>query len=139
MNPGEYLESVALSLGEMRESAVFVGGMVRSLLVTDPAVPSVRPTDDVDVILEVHSRAEWAEIEPRLRGAGFKPDLRDGAPLCRYILVQAGKAEVTVDFMPLDTSIFGFSNRFYPSSQARLPQLQERLKDLTELSAPPPP
>lgn len=116
MNPSVYLESVALCLGDMNESVVFVGGMVRSLLVTDTAVPAVRPTLDVDVILEVHSRAEWANWEPRLRKAGFKPDLRDGAPICRYVISREGVADLTVDFLPLDESVFGFSNRFYPSA-----------------------
>lgn len=116
MNPREYLESVALSLGELRERFVFVGGMVRSLLVTDPAVPSVRPTLDVDLIVEIHSRTEWAELEPALRGAGFRPDMRKEAPLCRYLLSHPERPEVTVDFMPLDPSIFGFSNSFYPSA-----------------------
>lgn len=115
MNPSAYLESVALCLGDMNDSVVFVGGMVRSLLVTDAGVPAVRPTIDVDVILEVHSRAEWANWEPRLRNAGFKPDLRDGAPICRYVASGSG-ADVTVDFLPLDEAVFGFSNRFYPSA-----------------------
>lgn len=116
MTPTAYLELVALCLGDMNESVVFVGGMVRSLLVTDAAVPAVRPTLDVDVILEVHSRAEWANWEPRLREAGFKPDLRDGAPICRYVICRDGIADVTVDFLPLDESVFGFSNRFDPSA-----------------------
>jgi hypothetical protein len=64
----------------------------------------------------VHSRADWANWEPRLRKAGFKPDLRDDAPICRYLLSLEGVTDVTVDFMPLDESIFGFSNRFYPSA-----------------------
>lgn len=117
MNPYEYLEIVAGRLGDLRDEVVFVGGMVRGLLTTDPVVPGVRPTFDVDVIVEINSRAEWAELEPELRRLGFKPDMRDGAPLCRYILEEQAQ-EITVDLMPLDEKIFGFSNEWYPSAYA---------------------
>src|SRR5690606_33305492 len=79
--------------------------------------PGVRPTFDVDVIVEINSRAEWAELEPELRCRGFKPDMREGAPLCRYI-IDDGALEVTVDVMPLDEKVFGFSNEWYPAAYA---------------------
>jgi hypothetical protein len=44
------LRTVADRLGPTREELVFVGGMVRSLLITDPGAPPARPTDDIDVV-----------------------------------------------------------------------------------------
>ncbi len=48
------------------------------LWVTDPAAPAPRPTKDVDVVVEVTSRASFHEFEARLRALGFKEDQEDG-------------------------------------------------------------
>jgi len=58
MNPNDpnvfLLERVAEQLGEaLLEQLVFVGGAVAGLLITDPAMPEIRPTQDVDVICSV--------------------------------------------------------------------------------------
>ena len=50
--------AVASQLGELAQEVVFAGGAATGLLVTDPAIPDVRPTIDVDVIVEVISHAE---------------------------------------------------------------------------------
>jgi len=49
---------VARRLGSMRDEVAFLGGATTSLLITDPAYPQVRPTLDVDVIVEIASRLE---------------------------------------------------------------------------------
>ncbi len=46
----EQLVRVARALGDFRSEVVFVGGATLGLLVSDPAAPMVRPTDDVDVV-----------------------------------------------------------------------------------------
>lgn len=53
MNPNDpnvvLLGVVAVQLGEgLRRQMVFVGGAVAGLLVTDPAMPAIRATEDVD-------------------------------------------------------------------------------------------
>jgi hypothetical protein len=45
-------------LGPLVDKMVFLGGCATALLVTDPAAPEVRPTQDVDVITEVGSLAD---------------------------------------------------------------------------------
>ncbi|HEU5076780.1 MAG TPA: hypothetical protein VFU02_21470 [Polyangiaceae bacterium] len=59
MNVPEEIIVVASHLAALRERVVFVGGMVRGLLVTDPAIVGPRPTQDVDVILDVESYAAY--------------------------------------------------------------------------------
>ncbi|MCP4447623.1 MAG: hypothetical protein GY811_20130 [Myxococcales bacterium] len=44
------LVRVARALGDFRSEVVFVGGATLGLLVSDPAAPMVRPTDDIDVV-----------------------------------------------------------------------------------------
>jgi hypothetical protein len=84
-NPVELaaLRTVADRLGSLREEVVFVGGMVRSLLITDPGAPPARPTDDIDVIAAIGSRQEYYALAARLRALGFREDHREKAPLCR--------------------------------------------------------
>jgi hypothetical protein len=57
------------------------------------------------------SYAEYAEFGDRLRRLGFAEDIREGAPVCRWI--QQG---TTLDVMPLIEKILGFSNRWYRSA-----------------------
>ena len=98
-------------LRQLLPEIVFVGGCATGLLIDDPAAASVRGTYDVDVIAEIGSYAEYAVFSERLRALGFKEDTREGAPLCRWT-----HGELTLDVMPLDSQVLGFSNRWYPDA-----------------------
>ena len=104
---------VARHLGELRDRVVFVGGMVRSLLVTDPAAGRARPTDDVDLIVDVPSTPAYYEFQRSLRDQRFREAYEEGAPLCRMIV-----NHVRVDVMPVDPAILGFSNVWYVGAHA---------------------
>jgi hypothetical protein len=91
-------------LGEL----VFVGGCVTALLISDTAAADVRPTFDVDAIAEITSYAGYTEFSEKLRKLGFQEDKREGAPLCRW-----RQHTTTLDVMPLDAKILGFSNSWY--------------------------
>jgi hypothetical protein len=56
------LEQVAFHLGNLLDQVVFVGGAVTSLLITDPAATEVRFTQDIDVIVQVISRADYYQL-----------------------------------------------------------------------------
>lgn len=66
---------------------------------------------DVDVIVEVASRLAYNRLEERLRERGFRNDLSEGAPICRWV---AGI--VVLDVMPIEKSILGFGNSWYKLS-----------------------
>jgi hypothetical protein len=91
-------------LGEL----VFVGGCATALLISDTAAADVRPTFDVDAIAEIKSYAGYTEFSEKLRKLGFQEDKREGAPLCRW-----RQRTTTLDVMPLDAKILGFSNSWY--------------------------
>jgi hypothetical protein len=97
------------ALGALTDACVFVGGSITSLLLTDPASPATRMTEDVDVILDIVSRVHLYEVEQKLRARGFgqRPD----NPICRWF-----KDSTVLDVMPLDAEILGFSNRWYPAA-----------------------
>lgn len=104
------LWTVARALGELTDEVVFVGGMIRELLITDPAAGPARPTRDVDCIVNAASRAEYYQLADRLRARGFAECTDEGAPLCRWTVTG-----VPVDVMPVDPEILGYSNVWYPS------------------------
>lgn len=103
----EQLIAAAEALRPLLSELVFVGGAVTTLLV-DEGAGAARPTLDVDAIAEITSYAEYAAFGERLGELGFSEDIREGAPLCRWV-----KGENVVDVMPLDARILGFSNRWY--------------------------
>lgn len=104
------LKAVARQLGTLRERVVFVGGMIRSLLVTDPAAGPARPTVDVDLIVDVPTQVALMQLGEQLRAVGFRESHEEGDPICRWVA-----SGVRVDVMPLDPAILGFSNVWYPS------------------------
>ncbi len=109
-NPNiDILMLVVEMLGELSDEMVFLGGCTTGLLITDQASPPVRETKDVDVIVEVTTRAEYYKLSKKLRERGFKEDKSEGAPLCRWEMEGA-----LLDVMPIDSKILGFSNVWYP-------------------------
>jgi predicted nucleotidyltransferase len=103
----EMLQTVAHALGPLKDKVVFVGGTIPSLLITDPAAPSLRPTKDVDLIVDTQKRQQYADFEAKLRGLGFQIQ---SPPICRY-----GIDDILVDVMTT-SNIQGFSDRWYPEA-----------------------
>jgi hypothetical protein len=102
------LQTVANGLGELKDEMVFVGGAVAELYADNPAASEIRPTLDVDCVIEISSRLQFAKMEENLRARGFKNDTSAGAPICRWIY-----KDIKVDVMPTDSNVLGFSNRWY--------------------------
>ena len=107
------MRSVAERLDQLGLDHVFLGGSVISLLLDHPGLVSIRPTVDVDVVIEVVAVERYAELESRLRGAGFDHDMRAGAPRCRWRL--AGNV---VDIMPADGGFLGLNTAWFPEALA---------------------
>ena len=120
------LISAARLLRPLLGELVFVGGTVTGLLVTDEAAADPRTTIDVDAIAEITSYAEYTAFGDRLRALGFLEDTRDGAPVCRWV-----HGGTTLDVMPLDEKILGFSNRWYRAAMKS--SVTQRLSDGLEI------
>lgn len=100
------IKAVANALDSLNEKVVFIGGATVSLYVSRP-VMEIRPTDDVDVIIEILNYKERAELEERLRKIGFSNDIDSGI-VCRYKI-----HSIVVDIMPTNDPSIGFSNKWY--------------------------
>ena len=104
-------QSVVRLLAPVLDELVFVGGCMTGLFITDPAASGIRPTKDVDAIVDVASYSKYAALADRLRAIGLAEDTTEGAPLCRW-----RHGALIVDVMPTDASVLGFSNRWYPDA-----------------------
>jgi hypothetical protein len=103
------LKAVNKVLQGLDQDFVFVGGATVSLYATDPdMINSVRPTDDVDIIVELASYKGYVALERKLMSLGFRNDITSGV-ICRYKI-----QGITVDIMPTHPEAIGFSNRWYP-------------------------
>ena len=103
----EMLELAARVLADLLDGdLVFVGGATVGLWGTDRAASDFRPTDDVDVIVEASSRADYYRFEERLRTLGFAND-RD--VVCRF---RHRAHPLVLDAMPIDAAILGFESRW---------------------------
>lgn len=114
MNPNDInvlmLESVAQRLGDdLLGELVFVGGAVAGLLITDPAMPAIRPTEDVDLLVRALTLADYHRVGDTLVARGFAHDMSPDAPICRWRV-----GGVAVDVMAALEGILGFSNPWYP-------------------------
>src|SRR5882757_3169286 len=100
------IKAVYTALEELANDFVFIGGATVSLYRDRPA-SEVRPTDDVDIVIELANYDGYANIEEQLRSKGFVNDTASGV-ICRYLV-----NGITVDVMPTNDGILGFSNQWY--------------------------
>ncbi len=129
-NLGQFLAAVA-ALEPLLDQVVFVGGCATGLLLTDPAAAPVRPTLDVDVIVEAASYAGLVALEGELRRLGFDQPRTEGTPVCRWV-----RGTLLVDFMPTDPAILGFSNRWYGPAMQQARRMQVGGKRIRLIAAP---
>ncbi|MEG3860932.1 hypothetical protein [Microcoleus sp. herbarium12] len=102
------LETAARVLSQVPVTIVFTGGATISLYLDEVAAPDIRPTDDVDCVVEITSKAEYYHFSNLLRILGLQETTESGAPLCRWQY-----EGISIDVMPCDESVLGFSNRWY--------------------------
>lgn len=120
------LQTVANGLGDLKDEMVFVGGSVAELYVSNPAASDIRPTLDVDCVVELSSKIAHAKLEEQLRAKKFTHDTTQGAPICRFIY-----KDILVDVMPTDSNVLGFTNIWYEEGVDN--KISKTLPDGTEV------
>ena len=108
------IKGVYHALCELQDSVAFVGGATVSLYMDNPEQSDVRPTNDVDVLIEIYSYADYAAIQEKLTRMKFEVD-SNSTIICRYKY-----QGLTVDIMPTDDAVLGFSNKWYKDGYARM-------------------
>jgi predicted nucleotidyltransferase len=114
------LELAADILGPLVDDVVFVGGATVHLWLTEAAAPPVRATDDVDVICDVTSYAEYQAFSERLRERALE-EAMDEPVICRWRHRESGLA---IDVMPTSEDVLGFSNPWYEVGIATAVELE---------------
>lgn len=109
MNSLEMLARIAKGLGPLKEKVVFVGGSTVSLYLTDPGAATVRPTEDVDCVIQVLTRGQYYKLEQELEQLGFRHVTEKDAPICRW-----SYRGLTADIMPTEGAVLNFKNSWYP-------------------------
>ena len=102
------LEEAAEKLGSLLDELVLVGGCAAGLLVTDPGSAPIRPTQDVDMLVEASTYSDYHAFGQRLVQRGFTQGQAADDPICRW-----KHGGLVLDVMPLDETVLGFSNRWY--------------------------
>lgn len=125
------LQTVANGLGNLKVDMVFVGGAVAELYASNPDLSDIRPTLDVDCVIELRSKTAHAKLENDLRALGFANDSSKGAPICRWVY-----QDILVDIMPSDSDVLGFTNMWYDEGIEN--KISKTLPDGTEIFVFPP-
>jgi len=130
----DLLERAAGALGPLVGDVVFVGGATLGLWITDAGAAPIRPTLDVDAVVEIASRAELHEFDAALRARDFRED-RESGVICRWKHGDPGD-ELTLDVMPTDAALLGFSNAW--QAEAYRQAVRRVLSAGTEVRVAPP-
>lgn len=101
------IKAVSNALAKLETPVVFAGGATVSLYADIDFREEARPTDDVDVVLELVAYKNYAAVELQLRAIGFVNDIHSKV-ICRYKY-----KGLLVDIMPTDEKVLGFSNKWY--------------------------
>jgi hypothetical protein len=106
----EMIQEVSKALQDLNKEVVFVGGSTVALYLNPDTANEIRPTDDVDIIIEIFTAAKYSVLSEKLLALKFIPDQSKNAPICRWKYLG-----IIVDVMPLEEKVLGFSNKYYKS------------------------
>jgi hypothetical protein len=102
------LEDAVRKLAPFLDEIVFVGGVTLGLLITDEGAAPIRGTNDVDVIAEIVTYADYIAFSERLREAHFTEDAGVNPLTCRW-----HNGALTLDVLALNEEVLGFTNIWY--------------------------
>lgn len=121
---------VAEALKHIKQDMVFVGGAVVSLYTDDPAADEIRPTQDIDMALNIVSLSHWEKVQTQLGALGFHPD-PFGHAICSYKY-----KDIPVDIMATEDGPLGPANCWYKIGFENLWTSKAKDQEIKILSAP---
>ncbi len=131
MTSAEQIEHLGAALHGFPVDCAFIGGGVLSLLITDPTASAVRVTMDVDVLADASTRVAYRRLDRPLRERGFRHDMSEGAPLCRWVL-----DGIRVDILPLHRDVLGWGSRWFREALAEARPIKVGAQTVRVVTAP---
>lgn len=125
----DVVAEIAVALGDLNKSIVFVGGAVVSVYVDDPAADEARPTEDIDLILTLIG-IDQQTLDKNLSELGFHLDIQSHK-ICTYRY-----NDIAVDIMPALDTLRGPTNRWYQVGFDSLQTIEVEDIEIQVLSAP---
>jgi len=107
----QQIELLADKLGDLCEEVVVVGACSPALILDIRTAPDLRPTGDVDIMVQADNYGRYFSFVERIKKKGFVE--RQGDPIGRYV-----SGELIVDVMPTEADVLGFTNRWYKKAFA---------------------
>ena len=98
------VEKVAISLEELNDDVIYVGGAVVSLYVTDEGAEQPRPTKDIDISVQISTYSQMDELREKLALKKIYP-----AP-SEKIMYRYSYEDILIDFIPFEETILGPTN-----------------------------
>lgn len=109
----------------------FGGGAIVGLLIHQTPFYTMRPTDDIDVIVSVITGRPYSDLEASIRRQGFEHDMTPQAPKCRWRY-----EGIQVDIMPSDDPTSGLHTKWFQEALKTACLVKVRGKDIPIISAP---
>ncbi|HSW60408.1 MAG TPA: hypothetical protein VLJ60_06380 [bacterium] len=86
---------------------VFIGGGILGFLIDDPLASPVRTTIDIDIVLDIITDPGQIAVEKKLSLVGFRHDMSDSAPRCRWIF-----ENIKVDILSIKDKFSGMNMKW---------------------------
>lgn len=103
----EAIATVGHALAKQSQPIMFVGGTVTALYPLEGGM-ALRPTLDVDCVVDLATTADYYAFVERLRALGFRECTDENAPLCRRVY-----GDIRVDIVATSATGIGPTNRWY--------------------------
>ena len=111
-------KTIAQALGNLNEKVVYVGGAVVSFYIDDPSAEDVRPTKDIDLVVEMATLGELETLREQLTQKGFHQTPEDPV-ICRFRY-----EDIKVDIMSTNWVGWAPANPWFEPGYHHLMQLE---------------
>ena len=126
------VDVVAQGLDALAEEVVFTGSSIIPFLVIHDRRGEIRPTKDIDCVIDIASYVKYAKLEERLRQLGFRhaPE-KDGGVICRWEY-----RGLLVDVMPTENVLGPTNSWFRDGMKHAIRQVLPSGREISIFSAP---
>ena len=98
------IEKVALTLGELNDQVIYVGGAVVVLYVTDEGAEQPRPTKDIDISVQISTYSQMDILRERLASKKIYPASSE------KVMYRYSYEDILIDFIPFEETPLGPTN-----------------------------